>query len=98
MARHWGRGPGRRRTRLGGDGKARRRGRMKGELHSLQRALTRCVRAEGRIARRNARRAFVGALRALRLALDREYPAMAKPPRKPPVYETWPNPVGPARQ
>lgn len=52
---------------------------MREHLTAIKQALRRLEKAEGRIARRNARRATFGAMRSLRLAVDRDYPAIEKP-------------------
>lgn len=64
------------------------------QLDDLKAALVRLERSEGRIARRNARRAFFGAIRSLRSAVDRSFPAIDKPAAKPNphariVGKTW---------
>lgn len=48
-------------------------------LQKLLRERRKLDKAQGRIARRNARRLVIGALRSVRSAIDAEYPAIAKP-------------------
>lgn len=52
---------------------------LKQALKKLHLAKKRLADGQGRIARRNARRAFIGALQSLRHALDAEYPSIEKP-------------------
>lgn len=62
------------------------------KLSLAERAVARCLKrfkpAQGAIARRNARRAFHGALRQLRNAVDAEFPIPAKL-RELPSQTTW---------
>lgn len=53
--------------------------RLDESLQRLMRDRRRLDDTQGRIARKNARRAFIGAMRSVRLMLDAEYPAIAKP-------------------
>ena len=53
--------------------------RLDAAISRLQRERRRLDAAQGRIARRNARRAVIGALRSVRAMLDAEYPAIVKP-------------------
>lgn len=46
------------------------------DLAPVRRQLKRLERAEGKIARRNARRAAFGALRSIRLQIERDYPSV----------------------
>lgn len=48
-------------------------------IDKLNAAYKRLAPEQGRIARRNARRAYLDALRSLRKALDDEFPAIRKP-------------------
>jgi len=56
---------------------SRRVGNAQSELHD---ALCRLKLDQGRVARRNARRAVLGALRQVRNAINLEYPRLEKPP------------------
>jgi len=50
-------------------------------LSELERARKRLEEPQGRIARRNGRRAFLATLRKLRDRVDQEYPNIRKPPK-----------------
>lgn len=52
---------------------------MNDAIARLTAAQKRLANAEGRIARRNARRAFFGSLQSLKAAVDTFYPVIAKP-------------------
>lgn len=57
---------------------------MSDQLAVIRQSLKRLEKAEGRIARRNARLALFGAIRALRNTVNRDYPAIERPAKRVP--------------